>query len=120
MIKNICIVEDNAGIREILSYILEDENFDVKMCGTVKEFNAHLKKALPDVVVLDIMLTDGSGIALCKQMKSTPATSHIPVLLMSAHSRPEEVMELSGADAFISKPFDIDEFKDTVTSYLHK
>ncbi len=114
----IYIVEDNEYIREILFYILEDEKYDVYVCGSAQKFNFLMAKSLPDVVVLDVMLPDGNGIELCKQIKLQEVTSHIPVIMMSAHSKPEEVIQLSGADVFISKPFDIDFFKDLVTRYL--
>ncbi|MBE8722994.1 response regulator transcription factor [Sphingobacterium pedocola] len=118
MKKSICIVEDDAGIRDIIGYILEDDSYNVQLCSSAKEFNAIISVSVPDVVVFDIMLPDGNGIELCKEMKDRGNTSSVPVLLMSAHSRPDEAMESGCADAFISKPFDIDYFKDKVTSYL--
>jgi DNA-binding response OmpR family regulator len=118
MKKMICIVEDDPDIRDLISYIMLDDHYDVLMCGSVKEFFELLNKAIPDVVVFDIMLPDGSGMDLCREMKVKETTASVPVLLMSAHYRPEEAMQAGCAEAFIAKPFDIDYFKDKVTTYL--
>lgn len=119
MKKSICIVEDDADIRDLISYIMMDDNYDVLMCGSIKEFSALIKDSVPHVVVFDIMLPDGSGLDLCREMKTKENTAWVPVLLMSAHYRPEEAMQAGCAEAFITKPFDIDYFKDKVTGYLN-
>lgn len=119
MKKRICIVEDDGDIRDLISYILADDGYDVQICGNAREFTNLILESTPDVIVFDIMLPDGNGLDLCKEMKLKDSTSRIPVLLMSAHHRPEEAMKSGCAVAFISKPFDIDYFKDTVTGYLH-
>jgi DNA-binding response OmpR family regulator len=119
MKKNICIVEDDSDIRELISYILVDDRYDVNMCASVKEFFDLMKNnTLPDIMVFDIMLPDGNGIELCKQMKVKELTSDIPILLMSAHYKIGTPEKAGCADAFISKPFDIDLFKDKVEAFL--
>lgn len=120
MKKSIYIVEDDRDIRDLILYILMDDSYEVIGCGSVKEFSALISNALPDVVVFDIMLPDGNGMDLCKEMKVKESTASIPVVLMSAHCSMEQAMSAGCAETFIRKPFDIDYFKDKVVSYLER
>jgi two-component system phosphate regulon response regulator PhoB len=113
--KTILIVEDNEDIREIIGIILEDQRYELIMCGTARCLHNELGR-MPDAIILDIMLPDGNGLDLCKQIKDDPMTQKIPVLLMSAHE--DMLGKQSKADTFISKPFDIEKFKFAVDSYL--
>jgi len=114
--KEILIVEDNNDIRELIGFILAEDSYELKMCATAGALNIEMSKHLPNVIVLDIMLPDGNGIDLCRDIKSNPSTSHVPVVLMSAHEN--EWQNNSGADSFIAKPFNIGDFKTVVESYL--
>lgn len=115
--KTVIIVEDDRDIREVISYIFTGNTYKVELYGTASDFRNKLKEQLPDVIVLDIMLPDGDGLAICDEIKATPATGHIPVILMSANKQEQTLT--SCADGFISKPFDIDLFKNKIESLLH-
>lgn len=118
MKKCIYIVEDNEDIREILEYLLTEEDYKVKSYPNVKEFWAQMKKHLPDMVVLDIMLPDGNGMDVCEKMKKESKTYAIPVMMMSANYQFMNLKEKCGAEEFISKPFDINNFVNRVKRYL--
>jgi two-component system phosphate regulon response regulator PhoB len=112
--KTVMIVEDNSDIREIIAHILMGNDYTVELYSTASDFKNNLKQKLPDVIVLDIMLPDGDGIEMCKEIKSASQTGHIPILLMSANEPENE----DCADGFIAKPFDIDLFKNKVEALL--
>ncbi|MES2652670.1 MAG: response regulator transcription factor [Bacteroidota bacterium] len=116
--KCIYIVEDNEDIREILEYLLTEEHYKVKVCPNVKEFWIQMKKHLPDMVVLDVMLPDGNGMEVCEKMKKEMKTYAIPVMMMSANYHFMSLKEKCGAEEFISKPFDINNFVSRVKRYL--
>ncbi len=118
MKKCIYIVEDNEDIRAILEYLLVDEHYKVKSCPTVKEFWEQMRRHLPDMVVLDVMLPDGNGIDVCAKMKKGSSTYDIPVMMMSANYQIADVKQKCGAEEFLSKPFDIHNFVTKVNSYL--
>jgi len=118
MKKCIYIVEDNEDIREILEYLLIDEHYQVKSCPTAKEFWTQMKKHLPDMVVLDIMLPDGNGIDICEKMKKESKTDAIPIMMMSANYQNNDIRQQCGAEEFISKPFDINNFVNKVNRHL--
>ncbi len=118
MKKCIYIVEDNDDIREILEYLLTEEHYKVKAYPNVKEFWIQMAKHLPDMVVLDIMLPDGNGIEVCERMKTETNTYAIPVMMMSANYQFNDFKDKCGAEEFISKPFDINNFVLKVRRYL--
>ena len=97
MRKCIYIVEDNQDIREILTFLLTEEHYKVKTYPNVKAFWIQMKKHLPDMVVLDVMLPDGNGIEICKKMKNESTTFSIPVMMMSANYQVTEIKNKCGA-----------------------
>ncbi|MCX8534240.1 response regulator [Chryseobacterium luquanense] len=107
--KTIFIVEDETGIRDALQLLLSFENYDVRSFATVEAFNSRDKSVVPDIFILDVRLPDGSGTDLCNQIKENEATSKIPVMIISAHAKAENVINSCQADEFIPKPFDIDD-----------
>ncbi|AYM98999.1 response regulator [Chryseobacterium sp. 3008163] len=107
--KTIFIVEDETGIRDALQLLLSFENYDVRSFSTVEAFNNRDPSVVPDIFILDVMLPDGLGTDLCNQLKEVPETSNIPVMIISAHAKAENVTQSCQADEFIPKPFDIDD-----------
>ncbi|MDR6515876.1 response regulator transcription factor [Chryseobacterium camelliae] len=107
--KTIYILEDETGIRDALQLLLSFEDYDVRSFSTVEAFNNRDTSAVPDLFILDVMMPDGSGTEVCNQLKNEPATSGIPVMIISAHAKAEQVTKACNADMFVSKPFDIDD-----------
>lgn len=108
--KVIYLVEDNIEISDLVEYLLNDIGYKTICSTTVSDFNRNIDIALPDMIILDIMLPDGNGIDVCKGLKTNSITNHIPIIIMSAHVNIELKALESGANDFISKPFDIDDF----------
>lgn len=108
--KRICILEDNDMIREIISFILEEEHYEVLAYASVTEFINRNKKIQPDVFLLDVMLPDGNGLDVCNDLKSDKLTHDIPVVMMSANYKAKEIECACDAQDFIPKPFDVQDF----------
>ena len=104
--KEIFVVEDDEGIRELVEFLLLSEGFLVTTFPTARSFEERFSEHLPDLFLLDIMLPDGNGLDLCSGLKKDESTREIPVVLMSAHA---DISRMEGADDFIAKPFDVDE-----------
>src|SRR5215217_1573202 len=107
MKKCIYVVEDNAAIRDIIEFMLTEEEYDVVISATVSEFWKKMQQHIPDMVVLDIMLPDGNGMEICNQLKCGSKTHDIPVMVMSANNYISKVKSKCAADEFINKPFDL-------------
>lgn len=115
----ILVVEDNYDLRNYLFEELKDE-YNLRV---VSNGNDGLKVAvdeLPDLIISDIMMPELNGFELCKAIKSNIITSHIPVLLLTAKTENEQKIEgySYGADAYITKPFDIDSLKAQVKQII--
>ncbi|RZL50169.1 MAG: response regulator [Pedobacter sp.] len=116
--KNIYVVEDNDDIRELVQYLLESEDYNVKGFANVTDFEKHFLQEKPDMMVLDVMLPDGNGMDVCNKIKANDLTKDIPVLLMSANTNVSYISKKSLADDFIAKPFDIDDLISRVYKLL--
>lgn len=115
MAKLIFILEDNDDLRELYHLILEQEDYKIKAFGTVADFMEHASQ-IPDLYLLDVMLPDGNGIQICKELKNNPATAKVPVIMVSANKGLEDIkFECPHAD-FIAKPFDIDNLSQRIAS----
>ena len=116
----IFVLEDDKDIREVVTIILESENYNVVAFANVKDFMNRDQSDIPDLYLLDVMLPDGSGIEVCGQLKSESSLSKAPILIMSAHANLEQVTNGCNAEGFIQKPFDVDNFLDNVRSQIKK
>ena len=119
--KKILVIEDDKDIRDTIVYILQEENYEViasEDSKILKSVNDHK----PDLILLDNWLTDwksdANGQQLSKGLKSDPATSHIPVIIISAVSNIKEIAEAGLADGYLRKPFDLNELIEIVKHHL--
>ena len=105
--ERILLVEDEPDIAEVLQYNLEKEGFQVELAGRGDAGLEAVRRESPDLILLDLMLPGLDGLEMTRLLKRDPATSHLPIVMLTARS--EEVdrivgLEL-GADDYISKPF---------------
>ncbi|MBB6502539.1 response regulator transcription factor [Pedobacter cryoconitis] len=121
MIKQIYVVEDDQDIRQIIEIILEDEGYKVRLFPDISSFHAAKADTIPDLYLLDVMLPDGNGLDLCKEIRTSQQTKDIPIIVMSAHAREEAIFKQCNPNDFISKPFDLNDilFKIKKQIMLH-
>ncbi len=117
MKKQVVLVEDNASIRELIEYILADHDIEVVSFATATNFRDAKAAVTPDLYILDIMLPDGNGIDLCKELKAEQATQQTPIIMMSAHF--DRLESQCQAEDFIAKPFDIDNFLSRIEQQIN-
>ena len=104
---NIFCVEDDTGIRELITCALQSGGYTAKGFPDGKSFFQRVQEEQPALILLDIMLPDEDGISILKRLKSDAATAEIPVIMLSAKSSEiDKVTGLeNGADDYITKPF---------------
>jgi putative two-component system response regulator len=117
----ILVVDDIFANRELLREILTDRGYEVILAANGHEARQHLQNVEPSLVLLDIRMPEGSGIELCRELKSNSATRLIPVVLLTSLSEVKDRVEgwHAGADDFISKPFDRTELLARVRSLVN-
>ncbi|MEO8601829.1 MAG: response regulator [bacterium] len=106
MKRKILIVDDNVDSILILRSILEANDFTVAAAGSGPDALEELKRDVPDIVLLDIMMPEMSGFEVLQRIKTTHATSKVPVIMVTAKMQDEDVMTgyQYGADYYITKP----------------
>ena len=117
---NLLIVDDEASLRDFLSIVFEDEGWRFETAGSVADARAAVAKSEPDLILCDLMLPDGSGIDLLRDVKT--ATPSVAVVMITAHTSTKSAVEALKAGAFdyIAKPFDIDELKIIVRNAVER
>ena len=105
----VLIVDDNADIRAYLRHILQ-QHYQVNEASDGQQGLALANEIVPDLIVSDVMMPVMNGLEFCQRVKSSLATSHIPVILLTARALSQHQIEgyESGADAYITKPFSAD------------
>ena len=118
--QRIVIVEDDTEIRDYLTAELSAA-YDVTTADNGKAGLTEVLKVIPDLVISDIMMPEMDGNAMCAKIKGNPATSHVPVILLTAKSHDEDQLEglEMGADAYIMKPFNMDILRRTIVNLIH-
>ena len=107
MLQKVLVVEDEAAIREMLAFNLGRAGYEVHSAATGVEARSSMADKYPDVVLMDWMLPDMSGLELTRQLKRDPETREIPVIMLTARVQEDDrVAGLEGgADDYITKPF---------------
>ena len=114
------IIEDNEQNMYMLSFLLENNNYEVIQAFTGLVGIKAAKEGLPDVILLDIQLPEMDGYHVAKELRKYPELKHIPIIAVTSHAMVgdrEKAME-SGATGYIEKPIDPDDFIQRMESYF--
>ena len=116
------LLEDDPAIAEAVRFALAREGFDVQHCAWLHEARAQLQRELPELLILDVGLPDGSGLDLCRELRADARTRHLPVIMLSARSEEmDRVLGLElGADDYLGKPFSPRELVARVRALLRR
>lgn len=117
--KTILIAEDNADIRNYLRSELA-QKYNVILCKDGRDALGHVLSDVPDIVISDIVMPEIDGFQLCRKIRKNPNVSHIPVVLLTARTLDQDKVDgmAAGADAYITKPFNLKVLEQTVSSLL--
>lgn len=120
--KRVHIIEDDPDIVELLRYNLTREGFQVSASGDGVSGLAQLRKTLPDLLVLDLMLPKLSGLEICREVRRHRKLERLPIIMLTA--RGEEADRVSGlelgADDYVTKPFSPREFVARAKALLRR
>lgn len=107
MSKRILVVDDNASIREPLSFLLEEEGYEVDTAENGAQALEKIRSWLPNLVFLDVMMPEKNGYEVCQEVKSDHATKHIYIIMLTAKGQQadrDKSLAL-GADEYMPKPY---------------
>jgi len=116
-LKTVLIIEDDIDTLDLMEFILQDNGYAVTKAN--KKVNIEEVITInPHLAILDFLLPGGFGTELCLEIKSNDLTRHIPVILYSASNDIKELARQSCANAYIAKPFNIDELMSLVSELV--
>lgn len=115
------IAEDDEEIRDYLVKELSSD-YDIKAFTDGRQAFAEIMRSVPDLVLSDVMMPDMDGNTLCMSLRSNLATSHVPVVMLTAMSMEEDRLRglTTGADAYIVKPFNMDILRQTIVNLIQR
>ena len=118
----IYLLEDDESIRKLVVYALGSQGMEAEGFDTPEDFHDAVKKQVPDLVLLDIMLPGEDGISILKKLRADPRTAALPVIMLTAKNTEYDRVEGldSGADDYISKPFGMMELAARVRAVLRR
>ena len=116
------IVEDEPDLRELVEHTADAHGYEYAGCGTGREALALARRLRPALVILDLMLPDMSGIAVCQQLRADPELAGTPVMMLTARTAESDRVQglEAGADDYLSKPFSVRELMLRVKAILRR
>ncbi|MCG7531246.1 phosphate regulon transcriptional regulator PhoB [Psychrobium sp. MM17-31] len=122
MSARILVVEDEAAIREMLCFVLEQQGFDVVEAHDYASAVDCLVEPVPDLILLDWMFPGGNGISLAKEIKRNDLTKDVPIIMLTARGEEEDKIRglEVGADDYITKPFSPKELIARIKAVLRR
>jgi DNA-binding response OmpR family regulator len=118
--KKILVVDDQIDLVKTLQFALELEQYQVLVSYNGEDALNQARRENPDLILLDIMLPKLDGYKVCRFLKFDEHYKHIPILMMTAKSQEKDKLigKETGADEYITKPFDMDELMGKIKAYL--
>lgn len=122
--KNVLLVEDEESLINIVGSVLKDEGYEVKKSLTAEEAFQLCQGKKPDLIICDVKMGEMSGFGLLEKLKTCESLKKIPFVFLTSFDATEDKKKglRLGADAYITKPFDLDEYvsKDCRPAHLRK
>ncbi|QXV66295.1 response regulator [Mucilaginibacter achroorhodeus] len=117
-IKKIIIFDDDEDILSICNYILEEQGWEVHTHTDCNNIVEKVGAVIPDVVLMDNWIPDAGGIIATQTLKKDEKLKHIPVVYFSANSDIQLLADHAGAEAYLAKPFDLEELEKVINTVL--
>lgn len=119
--KTVLVVEDKASLTQMLQFLFLSKGLSVQIAFNGKEALDKASSIVPNLILLDIMMPQMDGFEVLEKLKQDPATSNIPVIMLTARKSREDMQRARdlGAVEYITKPFKAVEVVDKVLRHLH-
>lgn len=118
---SILIVDDDLDYLSVIQSLLQKRGFEVDCYDEWEKAFESIKKREPQIIILDIFMAELDGLEVCKKLKTSLYTRHIPVIISSGYPYlRQSAIDEFGANGFISKPFEVDEMMKKIHGILSK
>ena len=116
--KKIIIFDDDEDILSVCTYVLEEQGWDVHVFTDCNQIIDKVSSVMPDVILMDNWIPDTGGIIATQALKNNDALKSIPVVYFSANSDIQLLAKQAGAEAYIAKPFDLEDMERIIDGVL--
>ncbi len=116
--SHIMVIDDNEDILFMLQAMLKTRGYKVSIKMNMDNLEAFIREALPDVILMDMLLSGADGCEVCLRLKANPTFAPIPVIMISAHPEAKEKCLAAGANFFLEKPFEMSGIFEVVATAL--
>lgn len=116
MTKLVLVVEDDVAIAEATAMVIEDEGYECLIATESRNLLPIIKKVRPDLVLLDLLLPDGNGMDIAREIKKIGLK--IPVVMVTARASAKSILTDGYAQAFLEKPYDVEDLLEIVNSQI--
>lgn len=117
--KKILVVDDDIDILTLVKMTLTLNGFETVTLSHWEGIDNAIEEFMPNLILLDVSLAGADGREICRRLKSQKDTEHIPIILFSANIEMEKSLNNCNAQAFISKPYDLNYFLQTINSNIN-
>ena len=120
--RKILVVDDEPDVTDLVVYHLKTKGFQVEALNNATASISRVRSFLPDLIILDIMMPELTGIQICRILRADPKLAKIPIIFLTAKSEPQDRIEgfESGADDYLAKPFSPKELVLRIESILRR
>ena len=118
--KKVVIFDDDEDILSICTYVLEERGWEVHTFTNCNDVTQKVAQVVPDVILMDNRIPDAGGIEATRELKNTEKLKNIPVIYFSADSDIQSLAANAGAEAFLAKPFDLNDMEKIIDKAIDK
>lgn len=118
--EKILVIDDDPDVISLMRMLLQKKHYDVASATKESEVEQLVLDFKPDIIIMDVLLSGSDGRSICRNLKNTESSKHIPIIMFSGHPGAQKNIEEYGADEFISKPFQSTALLDRIKHHLDK
>lgn len=119
MKRKILAIENDHGVRDLIHTVLSEAGYHITLIGTDDDIFEEIKIFEPDAILLDVVRTTEKGTEICRAIRESEVTGHIPVIVLSTNANVAETIKEICADEVIPKPFDVDKLLEVIETQLN-
>ena len=120
--QRVLVIDDDPAALRLTGYVFQRAGYEVHLAANGADGLSKVEEVKPDLVILDVMMPDMSGLTVCQRLRSRPSTARLPIIMLSAKALVGDKVSgfQVGADDYVTKPVDVKEILARAGALLHR